>query len=307
MPQTIPGLPAGHRSGYVAIVGQPNVGKSTLLNKLLDFKVAIVTSKPQTTRNRVVGIRTDEQSQVIFVDTPGIHQSDKELNKLLLDTARRACADVDLILYLVDAQQKDWNDAERFTLETIRTAKAPRLFVPNKIDLIEKVQLLPLIERFNKELPFEANVPISAETGDGIDRLMAEIVQRLPEGPRYYPEDQVSDMTERDIAAEIIREKIFLETSQEVPYSSAVFVEQFEEVPERRLSRIHATIVVERPSQKGILIGKGGSMLRRIGESSRLEIERLLGTKVFLELFVRVEPNWTRDSRKLRKLGLLEK
>ncbi|MFM7201818.1 MAG: GTPase Era [Myxococcota bacterium] len=307
MPQTIPGVPAGHRSGYVAIVGQPNVGKSTLLNKLLDFKVAIVTSKPQTTRNRVVGIRTDEQSQVIFVDTPGIHQSDKELNKLLLDTARRACADVDLILYLVDAQQKDWNDAERFTLETIRTAKAPRLFVPNKIDLIEKVQLLPLIERFSKELPFEAHIPISAETGDGIDRLMAEIVQRLPEGPRYYPEDQVSDMTERDIAAEIIREKIFLETSQEVPYSSAVFVEQFEEVPERRLSRIHATIVVERPSQKGILIGKGGSMLRRIGESSRLEIERLLGTKVFLELFVRVEPNWTRDSRKLRKLGLLEK
>lgn len=307
MPQTIPGLPAGHRSGYVAIVGQPNVGKSTLLNKLLDFKVAIVTSKPQTTRNRVVGIRTDERSQVIFVDTPGIHQSDKELNKLLLETARRACADVDLILYLVDAQQRDWTEAERFTLDTIRTAKAPRLLVPNKIDLIQKVQLLPLIERFNRELPFEANIPLCAETGDGIEHLMTEIIQRLPEGPRYYPEDQVSDMTERDIAAEIIREKIFLETSQEVPYSSAVFVEQFEEVPERRLSRIHATIVVEKTSQKGILIGKGGSMLRKIGESSRLEIERLLGTKVFLELFVRVEPNWTRDTRKLRKLGLLEK
>lgn len=301
------GVPAGHRSGYVAIVGQPNVGKSTLLNMLLNFKVAIVSSKPQTTRNRIVGIRTDEKSQVIFVDTPGIHQSSKEFNKLMLESARRAISDVDLILYLVDSREEKWTDDERYTLELLKTAKAPLLLVPNKIDLIEKNKLLPLISRYITEGGFESVVPISAQTGDGIDRLMQEVVSRMPEGPRYYPEDQISDVTERDIAAEIIREKIFHETSQEIPYSCAVLIEQFEEVPERRLTRIHGTIVVEKPSQKGILIGKGGQMLRKIGETARLEIERLLGTKVFLELFVRIEPNWTRDTRALRKLGLLEK
>lgn len=301
------GVPAGHRSGYVAIVGQPNVGKSTLLNMLLNFKVAIVSSKPQTTRNRIVGIRTDDKSQVIFVDTPGIHQSSKEFNKLMLESARRAISDVDLILYLVDSREEKWTDEERYTLELLKTAKAPLLLVPNKIDLIEKNKLLPLISRYITEGGFESVVPISAQTGDGMDRLMQEVVSRMPEGPRYYPEDQISDVTERDIAAEIIREKIFHETSQEIPYSCAVMIEQFEEVPERRLTRIHGTIVVEKPSQKGILIGKGGQMLRKIGETARLEIERLLGTKVFLELFVRIEPNWTRDTRALRKLGLLEK
>jgi len=307
MSQLFPGVPAGHKSGYVAIIGQPNVGKSTLLNTLLNFKVAIVSSKPQTTRNRIVGIRTDELSQVIFVDTPGIHQSTKELNKLLLETAKKAISDVDLILYLVDSQVGRWTDEERFTLEVLKTSTVPKLLVPNKVDAIEKNRLLPLIERFVETGGFDAVIPISALNGDGVDRLMKEVLLRMPEGPRYYPEDQISDLTERDIAGEIIREKIFLETTQEIPYSCAVIIEQFEEVPERKLTRMHATIVVEKQSQKGILIGKGGSMLRKIGESARLEIERLLGTKVFLELYVRVEPGWTRDARALRKLGLMEK
>jgi GTP-binding protein Era len=307
MTELLPGSPPGHRSGYVAIVGQPNVGKSTLLNALLDTKVAIVSDKPQTTRNRILGIRTDERSQIIFVDTPGIHQPTKELNRIMLDIVRQSIAEVDLILYLADSQQKTWTEAERFTLEVVAGAKAPKFLVPNKIDLIEKRLLLPLIERYSAAATFEQVIPISARTRDGLDQLVSEIVTRLPEGPRYYPSDQLSEAPERDIAAEIIREKIFLLTEQEIPYSSAVVVEQFEEVPERRLTRIHATIHVEKASQKGILIGKGGQMLRRIGEAARLEIERFLGTKVFLELFVRVEKNWTRDPKALRRLGLLEK
>jgi len=299
--------PGIHRSGYVAIVGQPNVGKSTLLNALLNFKVAIVSSKPQTTRNRILGIRTDANSQIIFLDTPGIHQPTKELNRAMFDVVQRAVSEVDLILYLMDSQEKGWTEAERFTLEVISKATPPRILVPNKIDLIPKPQLLPIIDRYQQAGSFEEIVPISALKREGLELLIETILKRLPEGPRYYPEEQLSDAPERDLAAEIIREKIFILTDQEIPYASAVVVEKFEEVPTRRLSRIYATIHVEKPSQKGILIGKGGTMLRKIGEAARLEIERMLGTKVFLELFVRVEKNWTKDAHALRKLGLLEK
>lgn len=304
---TVSSLPPGHRSGYVAIVGRPNVGKSTLLNALLNYKLSIVSSRPQTTRNRVLGIRTDATSQIIFVDTPGIHVPNKELNKAMFDVVKRAISEVDLILYLCDSQEKEWTDEERFTLEVISEVRAARILAPNKVDLIQKEKLLPLIERYTQAAKFEEIVPISAQERDGIDQLVNVLIKYLPEGPRYYPEEQLTDISERDIAAEIIREKIFLHTIHEIPYSSAVVVEQFEEVPEKRLTRIHATIHVEKPSQKAIVIGKGGQMLRRIGEEARMEIERMLGTRVFLELFVRVEKNWTRDPRALRKLGLLEK
>ncbi len=299
-------LPPGHRSGFVAIVGRPNVGKSTLLNNLVRYKVAIVTHKPQTTRNRIVGIRTTENSQIVFVDTPGIHDSSKPLNRAMLDVVRKTIADVDVILYMVDSRREQLDAEERFTLEVVSRTNAPRILVPNKVDLVKKEELLPLIARFTEAVSFEEVVPISALKGEGLETLMEVVTSHLPEGPRYYPPDQMSELRERDIAAEIIREKIFLLTHREIPYSSAVVVEEFKEVPERELLHIQATIHVEKNSQKGIIIGKGGSMLKKIGQTAREELERLFGAKVFLELYVRVEKNWTRDPKALRKLGLLE-
>lgn len=307
MNPTWPGIPAGHRSGYVAIVGQPNVGKSTLLNEALQYKLAIVSDRPQTTRNRIMGIRTDDNSQILFVDTPGIHDPFKELNKLLMDHARRALEDVDLILFMVDAREKDWTEASRFTLDTVTKARAPKLLVPNKIDLVEKPALLPLLDRYQRAAHFDELIPICARTGEGVLGLLEVIKKRLPEGPRYFPEDQLSDLHERDIAAELVREQIFRNTDQEIPYSTAVLIEQFKEIPEKNRAHIHATIVVEKESQKGIIIGKKGQMLTRIGTAARLELEKVLGIKLFLELFVRVEPNWTRDPRALRRLGMMDR
>jgi len=289
-----------HRSGLVAIIGAPNVGKSTLLNRILGQKVAITSAKPQTTRHRILGVWTTPASQVIFFDTPGIHQASNLLNKVLLRQALSTLSDVDVILYMMEPGQR--LEDQNLTLNSLKTQNRPVILAINKIDKIKKEDLLPLMDICSRTLTLAALVPISALTGEGVPKLLEEIVNQLPEGPQYYPPDTITDQPERFIASEMIREQVFNLTRQEIPYSTAVTVEEFNEArPD--LVRIKAVIHVERQSQKGIIIGKKGEMLKRIGSAARKDIERLTGTRVFLELFVRVEKNWSRDPRAMRRFG----
>ncbi|HYX67689.1 MAG TPA: GTPase Era [Terriglobales bacterium] len=287
------------RSGFVSIIGRPNAGKSTLLNKLVGQKVAIVTHKPQTTRHRVQGIVNLEArkgrpaGQVVFIDTPGVHRPESSLNRKMMREVQEALENRDLVLLIVDASQS-MGAGDRFTLDLVKKVDAPVFLLLNKIDLIEKGRLLPLIDRYSKLHTFQEIIPISATKGDGLELLLDRVAHVLPEGPRYFPKDQVTDQPERFLVAELIREKVLLKTQQELPYATTVRVEQFEESPQ--LTRIAAAIYCEREGQKGILIGRGGAMLKRIGSEARREIEALLGGKVFLELFVKVQPGW-RDSR----------
>ena len=289
------------RSGFVAIIGRPNVGKSTLLNRIVGQKIAITSPKPQTTRNRILGILNTDKTQVLFVDTPGIHEAHSPLNRYMVDQARSACLDVDVILWLVEADRPV--DRDPMIPRLLEKCKKPVLLVINKIDTISKDKLLPLIDAYCKICPFASIVPISASKGDGVEALMAEIPALLPEGPRYYPEDQLTDVPERFIVAEMIREQILVRTKDEVPYGVAVIVERFQENPSRNMIGISAVINVERDSQKGILVGKGGTMVRQIGQSARKEMERMLGVKVHLELFVRVQKNWTSSGRMMKEFG----
>ncbi|RLB61588.1 MAG: GTPase Era [Deltaproteobacteria bacterium] len=289
------------RSGFVAIIGRPNVGKSTLLNHIVGQKIAITTPKPQTTRNRILGIQNLDNAQVLYVDTPGIHDARSPLNRYMVDQARAACLDVDVILWLVEADRHV--DKDPMIPRLLEKSKNPVLLVINKIDTIPKARLLPLIDAYSKICPFASIVPVSALKGDGVDELMAEIPDLLPEGPRYYPEDQLTDVPERFIVAEMIREQIMMRTKDEVPYGVAIVVERFQENPARNMVGIGAVINVERDSQKGILIGKGGTMIRHIGQAARKEIERMLGVKVHLELFVRVQKNWTSSGRMMKEFG----
>lgn len=289
------------RSGFVAIIGRPNVGKSTLLNRLVGQKIAITSHKPQTTRNRILGILTTTDYQVLFVDTPGIHAAKSPLNRYMVDQARSACLDVDLILWLVEADRP--LDQEPLVPALLEKAGRPVVLGINKVDLVHKQLLLPLIDGYRQICPFAAIIPLSAVTGEGEAPLLAEVLRHLPAGPRYFPEDQVTDVPERFIVAEMIREQILNRVRDEVPYGVAVVVERFQENPARNMVGINAVIHVERDSQKGILIGKGGSMLRQIGQAARIEIERLLGVKVHLELFIRVQKNWTVSGRMLREFG----
>lgn len=289
------------RSGFVAIIGRPNVGKSTLLNRIVGQKIAITTPKPQTTRNRILGIQNLDNAQVLYVDTPGIHEARSPLNRYMVDQARAACLDVDVILWLVEADRHV--DKDPMIPRLLEKSKNPVLLVINKIDSVPKNQLLPLIDAYRKICPFASIVPISALKGDGVEELMAEIPALLPEGPRYYPEDQLTDVPERFIVAEMIREQIMMRTKDEVPYGVAIVVERFQENPARNMVGISAVINVERDSQKGILIGKGGTMIRHIGQAARKEIERMLGVKVHLELFVRVQKNWTSSGRMMKEFG----
>lgn len=291
------------RSGYMAIVGRPNVGKSTLLNQLLGEKVAIVTPKPQTTRNRITGIRTTPSSQVVFLDTPGIHQARSLMNRRMVDTALQSLHEVDGVLWLLDAQDRIGSDEETIAA-ALRDLKAPVLILLNKIDLVSKGKLLPLIQRCSELLPDKEIVPISARQGDGLG-LLLEIVERwLPEGPHYFPDGEFTDQTERFIASEIIREKIFLLTREEIPYGVAVTVDEFSEKEEKNLVVISATIHTERDSHKPILIGKKGAMLKEIGKQAREELEALFGCKIFLELFIKVDKGWTQDPHALTEMGL---
>ncbi len=290
------------KSGFVAIVGRPNVGKSTLLNRILGQKIAITSNKPQTTRNRILGVHNFSGGQALFVDTPGIHKPKGKLNRFMVDQAIGTISDVDLVLFLVEANDRP-GGGDEYILKLLERSGVPVCLVINKIDLVEPPSLLQLIDAYAQRFTFKEVVPISAEKGDGVERLLGAIEPYLPEGPRYYPEDMLTDQPERFIVAEMVREKVMRRTSEEIPYGVAVKVETFEEKPEKNLVVIQATIHVERDSHKKIIVGKGGQMIRTLGQDARREIERLLGTRVFLELFVRVDKDWSQSERMLRELG----
>ncbi len=289
------------RAGFIAIVGAPNVGKSTLLNQVLGEKISITSRKPQTTRNRIVGIVHRPNSQLIFIDTPGIHRARRSLNIRIVDAALSALGDVDVVLVMIDVEKPD-PESEAFLVTKLKKQKRPVVLALNKIDLIEKPELLSIIDSWSKSYAFEAIIPISAILGHQIDGLLDAMEALLPESPPLYPDHALTDMPERFIAAEMIREKVFRLTGQEIPYATAVTVESFSE-ERKNLVKIHATIHVERTSQKGMIIGKNGSRLKMIGTEARKEIERMVGTKVYLKLFVRVHKNWSKDTKALRRFG----
>lgn len=305
-----------HRSGFCAIVGRPNVGKSTLLNRVLGQKIAIVTDKPQTTRNRILGVLTQPHAQVAFLDTPGIHRAKGGLNRFMVDQAFAAIEEVDVVLYLIEPPRKptveevrrEPGEVERSIVRRLRDAKKRVILGINKVDTLPKPLLLPMIDAWKERLDFAAIVPFSALTGEQVDALVEAVIEELPEGPPLFPEDTLTDLAERTIVAEFVREQIIHHTHEEVPYGTAVVVESFDETERegRELVRIQARIYVERNSQKGILIGKRGAMLKKIGTAARQEIEKLLGCRVFLGLEVVVEPKWSERRDALRRLGYAE-
>ncbi|MFH1349859.1 MAG: GTPase Era [Pseudomonadota bacterium] len=289
-------------SAFIAITGPPNVGKSTLLNRLLGTKIAIVSPKPQTTRNRIIGVYHGDGYQMAFIDTPGIHRTRTALHKSMVESAKATLFEVDLVLVIIEVT-RPYDPDISLILKNLRETRKPSLLIINKIDKGPKEMLLPIIDRYQKGYPFDAIIPLSALKGDGIERLLEVLKSSLKPGPVFFPKDVKTDQSESFLISEIIREKIFLITRREMPYSSAVTVERMQEIPEKGLISISAKIHVESKSQKGILIGQQGRMIKRIGKSSRLEIERTFGTRVFLELMVRVEKDWSRDTRALRRLG----
>ena len=290
-------------SGFIAIIGPPNSGKSTLLNQLLGKKITITSAKPQTTRNRITGIYHGDDHQMVFIDTPGIHQTRSPLHKSMVSSAKASLNEVDIILLVAEPMDVT-HDSEMLKLfDLLGRSDKPVLLALNKIDLVKKENLLPLIESYSTLHPFDAIVPISALYRDGLDALREELKKRLSPGPQFFPPDMISDRSEDFLIAEIIREAIYHETRQELPYSSVVVVEALDEDPERNLLKAIAVIYVEKQSQKGIIIGKGGAMIKRIGRKARMEVERVFSIRVYLELFVRVEKNWSSDPRSLRRLG----
>ena len=295
------------RSGMVAIVGPPNAGKSTLMNYLLGQKISIVSHKPQTTRNRILGVVNGADYQIVFLDTPGLHKANQPLNREMVRIAMDSLKDVDAILYMIDVSlplpEKVEKGKQQELLEQMEGVVSPVILVLNKVDLQEKETLLPMIEKFTELYPFHSIMPLSALTGEGTDSVIDELLAILPKGPRYFPEDIPTDASERFLVAEIVREKLFILTGQEIPYSSAVTIESFKEDEIKKLTTIHATIILERSSQKGIVIGKGGKKLKSIGIAARKDIEKMLGQKVLLKLWVKVRKNWSKDERFLKELG----
>ena len=290
------------KSEFIGIIGRPNVGKSTLLNMIIGEEIAIATHKPQTTRNRIMGIKNREDGQLIFLDTPGIHKPVSLLNRHMVDAALNAFGDSELLLMVVEANAGRRDD-DQLVLHSLRDVKIPVILVVNKIDLVEKTTLLPLFDRFRTLFPFAAIIPLSALSGAGINILLDEVWKLLPEGPQYFPKDMMTDRSERFIAAEIIREKAILFTRQEIPYAMAVVVDSFKEIKRSNLLRIQVSLMVEKDSQKGILIGRKGTMLKRIGTEARLSLEKFFASRVYLELFVKVRKDWTNDDRALKELG----
>ena len=293
-----------YRCGFVALVGRPNVGKSTLLNTLVGAKVAIVTPKPQTTRNRLIGIKPLPQAQLIFVDTPGIHRHPGSLlNQRMVEAALYVLQETDVVLFLVDAQ-RGVIPADEEIGQRLSGARVPVVVVVNKIDLISRTALLPLLERLATLLPERDLVPVSALTGENTAELLNTIIAALPVSPALYPSDELTDQSERVLAQEVVREQLFLHTQQEIPYATAVVVEEFNEKPEKQLLLIRAVIYVERSSQRAIIIGDRGSRLKQIGQAARLQLEAFFGCKVFLELFIKVAKGWTNNLAMLKELGL---
>jgi len=293
------GTKAVGKAGFVAIIGRPNAGKSTLLNHFVGQKVAIVTSKPQTTRNRIQGIVTRPEGQIVFIDTPGLHAASSVLNRQMMREVSAALEGIDVLLLLVDAT-RTMPHADQMLLDRAKRYESKTILALNKIDKIPKPKLLPLLEAFSKSFPFAALVPISALTGSGCDQLLQEIFNHLPVNENFFPEDQITDQPERFLAAEIVREKAIQLTYHEVPHALAVFVDKFEETP--KILRIEMTLHVERDSQKKILIGRKGEMLKKIGTEARKELEALLGTKIYLGLFVKVVEGWRDNPSKVREL-----
>ena len=293
---------ADFKSGFVAIAGAPNAGKSTLLNRILGGKISITSKKPQTTRNRILGIVHRPSSQLVFIDLPGVHKTKDPFNVRIVDLALSSIGDADLILVIADVANPDPN-SENFIVKKLKEQKKPIILALNKIDLIKKSILPAVIDKWAKAYSFDAVIPLSAKHGTQIEELLEAMEALLPKGPPFFPEDALTDLPERFIAAEMIREKVFRLTGQEIPYSTAVTVDSLSEEKKGALVKIHATIHLERNSQKGIIIGKNGSKLKKIGEDARKEIEKMVGSKVFLKLFVRVQKKWSKDTKALRRFG----
>ncbi|MCG7383226.1 GTPase Era [Paenibacillus sp. ACRRY] len=289
------------KSGFVAIVGRPNVGKSTLMNQVIGQKIAIMSDKPQTTRNKIHGVYTSEDKQVVFLDTPGIHKRQSKLGDYMNQTALNTLGEVEAALFLIDASE-GMGGGDRYIAEQLKNVRTPVILVMNKIDKIEPEALLPLIEEYRKLLDFAEIVPVSAKLGSNVNTLLEQIGKYLPEGPQYYPEDQVTDHPEQFVCAELIREKILQMTREEVPHSIAVTIEDMK-VQDNGVVYISAVIFVERDSQKGIIIGKQGALLKEVGKRARTDIQNLLGSKIFMDLWVKVKKDWRNQDRVLRDLG----
>lgn len=294
------------KSGFAAVIGRPNVGKSTLINRLTGEKISIISDKPQTTRNAIRAIITEEDCQIVFIDTPGIHKPKNKLGEYMVTVATDTMNEVDAIIYIVEATDTKPGPGDMHIIQQLKEVRTPIILLINKIDLVEKEKLLYLISEYKDKLDFESIIPISAATGEGTDLIMNELKKILPEGPKYFPEDMLTDQTERILVAELIREKILHFLSEEVPHGVGVEVISFKEREEKNLIDIQANIYCEKETHKGIIIGKQGKMLKKIGMSARLEIENILGSRVFLQLWVKVKPDWRNSNQMLRILGYSE-
>jgi len=292
----------GYKSGFISIIGRPNVGKSTFLNRVIGQKIAIMSDKPQTTRNKVQGVLTLEDAQLIFIDTPGIHKPKHKLGDFMMKVAQNTLKEVDLVLFMVNAEE-GFGRGEEFILEKFQTIKTPVFLVINKIDQVHPDDLLPIMESYKEKYSFKEIIPISALEGNNVDRLLDQIKGYMPEGPQFYPADQVTDHPERFIVSELIREKALHLTREEIPHSLAVLIDKMERRQDKDVINVMATIIVERDSQKGIVIGKQGAMMKEIGKRARMDIENLLGSKVFLELWVKVQKDWRNKASQLRDFG----
>ncbi|PLT34665.1 GTPase Era [Bacillus sp. V5-8f] len=294
-----------HKSGFISIIGRPNVGKSTFLNRVIGQKIAIMSDKPQTTRNKVQGVLTQSDAQMIFIDTPGIHKPKHKLGDFMMKVATNTLKEVDLILFMINAEE-GLGRGDEFIIEKLKGVKTPVFLVVNKIDQVHPDELLPLIEQYQHLYPFASIVPISALEGNNVETLLGQIKKHLPEGPQYYPADQVTDHPERFIISELIREKVLHLTREEIPHSIAVVIDSIKKMENSETINVMATIIVERDSQKGIVIGKQGKMLKEVGQRARVDIENLLGSKVFLELWVKVQKDWRNKMSQLRDFGFNE-
>jgi GTPase len=294
-----------YKSGFISIIGRPNVGKSTFINRVIGQKIAIMSDKPQTTRNKVQGVLTTNDAQYIFIDTPGIHKPKHKLGDFMMKVAQNTLKEVDVILFMVNAEE-GYGRGEEFILEKFQSIKTPVFLIINKIDTIHPDKLLTVIESYKDKFNFSEIVPISALEGNNVETLLDVIKQYLPEGPQYYPADQVTDHPERFIVSELIREKALHLTREEIPHSLAVVIEKMERQQDKDMVHVMATVIVERDSQKGIIIGKQGKMLKEIGKRARVDIENLLGSKVFLELWVKVQKDWRNKASQLRDYGFRE-
>jgi GTPase len=291
------------KAGFVSLVGRPNAGKSTLLNRFVGQKVAIVSDKPQTTRHRILGVRTGPEGQVVFIDTPGIHKPLHRMNRRMVDAAVGTLREVDVAVLVIDATLRP-GSGDRFVLDLLKQSSVAAILALNKVDAVHKPQLLPLIDYHAKAFAFKAIVPISALTGDGVSALEREILSALPDGEPLYPDDYLTDQTERRLAAELIREKVLAHTREELPYTTAVLIDQFEEATGGAPTRIFASILVDHDSQKPIVVGRQGEMIKRIGTEARRDLEAMLDGRVYLELHVKVRERWRDDDRMLNELGL---